>query len=121
VTPADGASPLMPFGVMGGPMQPQGHLQVVTNLVDFGMDVQQMIDAPRFRVIEDGGARVMFEADMPPVVIAELAKRGHEIVPASDPGFGGFGGGQAIWIGPGDGVRACGSDSRKDGQAVVVG
>ena len=121
VTPAVSPAPLMPFGVMGGPMQPQGHMQVVTNLVDFGMDVQQMLDAPRFRVIEDGGARVMFEADMPPAVIADLAKRGHEIVPASDPGFGGFGGGQAIWIGPDDGVRACGSDSRKDGQAVVEG
>jgi gamma-glutamyltranspeptidase/glutathione hydrolase len=121
VTPGEGASPLMPFGVMGGPMQPQGHLQVVTNLVDFGMDVQQMIDAPRFRVIEDGGARVMFEAEVPPAVIEELSRRGHEIVPASDPGFGGFGGGQAIWIDPENGVRVCGSDSRKDGQAVVEG
>ena len=111
----------MAFGVMGGPMQPQGHLQVVTNLVDFGMDVQQMLDAPRFRVIEDGGARVMFEPAIPSKVVDELAKRGHEIVPASDPGFGGFGGGQAIWIDSETGVRACGSDSRKDGQAVVEG
>jgi len=112
-------SPLMAFGVMGGPMQPQGHLQVTCNLVDFGMDVQQMLDAPRFRVIEDGGARVMFEPEIPAKVVDELAKRGHEIVPASDPGFGGFGGGQAIWIDNETGVRACGSDSRKDGQAVV--
>jgi gamma-glutamyltranspeptidase/glutathione hydrolase len=119
ITPADGPSPLMTFGVMGGPMQPQGHLQVVTNLVDFGMDVQQVLDAPRFRVIEDGSARVMFEADMPKGVVAELAARGHDVVPASDPGFGGFGGGQAIWLDPAGGVRACGSDSRKDGQAVV--
>ena len=118
-TPGEGEGPLLPFGVMGGPMQPQGHLQVVTNLVDFGMDVQQMLDAPRFRVIEDGGARVMFEPEMPRAVVAELAARGHDVVPASDPGFGGFGGGQAIWLGSDDGVRACGSDSRKDGQAVV--
>jgi gamma-glutamyltranspeptidase/glutathione hydrolase len=118
-TPGEGASPLMPFGVMGGPMQPQGHLQVVTNLVDFGMDVQQMLDAPRFRVIEDGGARVMFEGEMPAAVVAALAARGHDVVPASDPGFGGFGGGQAIWLDADTGVRACGSDSRKDGQAVV--
>jgi gamma-glutamyltranspeptidase/glutathione hydrolase len=62
---AKGASPLMAFGVMGGPMQPQGHMQCVANLVDFGMDVQQMLDAPRFRVIEDGGARVMFETEIP--------------------------------------------------------
>ena len=120
-TPLDSVSPLMPFGVMGGPMQPQGHLQVVTNLVDFGMDVQQMIDAPRFRVIEDGGARVMFESDVPTNVVEDLKKRGHEVVPPSDPGFGGFGGGQAIWMDNESGVRACGSDSRKDGQAVVEG
>jgi gamma-glutamyltranspeptidase/glutathione hydrolase len=119
VTPPEGNGPLMPFGVMGGPMQPQGHLQVVTNLVDFGMDVQQVLDAPRFRVIEDGGARVMFEEGVPRAVVAELAARGHDVVPASDPGFGGFGGGQAIWLDPVSGVRACGSDSRKDGQAVV--
>jgi gamma-glutamyltranspeptidase/glutathione hydrolase len=48
-----------------------------------------------------------------------LAARGHDVVPASDPGFGGFGGGQAIWIDPDSGVRACGSDSRKDGQGLV--
>jgi gamma-glutamyltranspeptidase/glutathione hydrolase len=118
-TPADGVSPLMAFGVMGGPMQPQGHLQVTSNLVDFGMDVQQMLDAPRFRVIEDGGARVMFESEVPADVVENLRKRGHDVVPPSDPGFGGFGGGQAIWIDNETGVRACGSDSRKDGQAVV--
>ena len=118
-TPGEGASPLMAFGVMGGPMQPQGHMQCVANLVDFGMDVQQMLDAPRFRVIEDGGARVMFESEVPSKVVDELAARGHEVVPASDPGFGGFGGGQAIWLDDETGVRACGSDSRKDGQAVV--
>jgi gamma-glutamyltranspeptidase/glutathione hydrolase len=94
-------------------------MQCVANLVDFGMDVQQMLDAPRFRVIEDGGARVMFEREVPAEVVSELASRGHEVVPASDPGFGGFGGGQAIWLDPDNGVRACGSDSRKDGQAVV--
>ncbi len=121
VTPGEGASPLMPFGVMGGPMQPQGHLQVMTNLVDFGMDVQQMLDAPRFRVIEDGGARVMFEPGVPPAAISELAARGHDVVPANDPGFGGFGGGQAIWLDPDTSARACGSDSRKDGRAVVEG
>jgi len=114
-----GAGPLVTFGVMGGPMQPQGHLQVVTNLVDFGMDVQQALDAPRFRVVEDGGPRVMFENDVPIEVVRALAARGHDVVPPEDPGFGGFGGGQAIWIDPENGARACGSDSRKDGQAVV--
>jgi len=118
-TPGEGTSPLMAFGIMGGPMQPQAHVQCTANLVDFGMDVQQMLDAPRFRVIEDGGARVMFESEIPAQVIDELAARGHEVVPPSDPGFGGFGGGQAIWLDPDTGVRACGSDSRKDGQAVV--
>jgi gamma-glutamyltranspeptidase/glutathione hydrolase len=112
---------VMPFGVMGGPMQPQGHLQVVSNLVDFGMDVQRMLDAPRFRVVEDGGCRVMFEAGVPSAVAADLAARGHDVVPASDPGFGGFGGGQAISIDTRTGVRACGSDWRKDGQAAVEG
>jgi gamma-glutamyltranspeptidase/glutathione hydrolase len=114
---ADGS--VMPFGVMGGPMQPQGHVQVACNLVDFGMDVQRMLDAPRFRVIEDGGCRVMFEPGIAPAVVADLAARGHDVVPASDPGFGGFGGGQAIRIDGATGVRACGSDPRKDGQASV--
>ena len=85
------------------------------------MDVQRMLDAPRFRVVEDGGCRVMFEAAVPATIVEDLAARGHDVVPASDPGFGGFGGGQAIRIDGATGVRACGSDPRKDGQAQVEG
>jgi len=119
--------PLAPFGVMGGPMQPQGHLQVVCNLVDFALDPQQALDAPRFRVVvnadeADEGSRpdheVMLETGLA-WAAEDLARRGHHLVPAGDARFGGFGGGQIIRIDPESGVRAAGSDPRKDGLALA--
>jgi gamma-glutamyltranspeptidase/glutathione hydrolase len=105
---------LYSLGVMGGPMQPQGHLQVVVNLIDLGMDPQRALDAPRFRVL--GERRVTLEAGVPKDVVEELRRRGHEIAPPDRPGS--YGGGQIIYIDPETGALAGGSDPRKDGCAV---
>ena len=68
---------MMSFGVMGGFMQPQGHLQMVTNVVDFGMDPQQALDAPRFCF--DEGYKVAVESGLPDKVYADLRTRGHDL------------------------------------------
>ena len=117
--------PFMSFGVMGGDMQPQGHVQVLTNIIDFGMDIQLAGDAPRWRhdgstmpiadageYLTDGGI-VLLESGFPDQVVKELAKRGHHIQRAAD-GFGGY---QAI-MKAGNGVYHGASESRKDGQAA---
>lgn len=103
----------MAFGVMGGPMQPQGHLQVLSRVVASGWDPQAAIDAPRWRV--DGALKIALEPDTPPSSVAALEAMGHDITiaPQRDVSFGGA---QAIlrlddcWCGA--------SDSRRDGQAV---
>ena len=117
--------PFMSFGVVGGDMQPQGQLQVLTNIIDFGMDVQLAGDAPRWRHdgsteptadvnehLTDGGV-VLLEAGFPDQVVKELAKRGHHIQRGSD-AFGGY---QCIMRG-GNGVYHGASESRRDGQAA---
>jgi gamma-glutamyltranspeptidase/glutathione hydrolase len=106
--------PLYSFGVMGGAMQPQGHLQVTVNLIDLEMDPQRALDAPRFRVI--AGNRVTLEPSVPQEVVDELRRRGHEIAPPALPGE--YGGGQIIQIDPETGALAGGSEPRKDGCAV---
>ena len=117
--------PFMSFGVVGGDMQPQGQVQVLTNIIDFGMDVQQAGDAPRWRHdgstepvaaatdrLTDGGI-VLLERGFPDKVVKELAMRGHRIQRGSD-AFGGY---QAIMRG-GNGVYHGASESRRDGQAA---
>ena len=117
--------PFMSFGVMGGDMQPQGHVQVLTNIIDFGMNLQLAGDAPRWRHygstepmadvdahLTDGGV-VMLERGFPDQVVKELAKRGHHVQRAED-GFGGY---QAIMRAD-NGVYHGASESRKDGQAA---
>ncbi|HBD99502.1 MAG TPA: gamma-glutamyltransferase, partial [Gemmatimonadetes bacterium] len=105
----DGA-PWLSFGVMGGSMQPQGHVQVMLNMVEFGMDPQEAIDAARFR--HDSGTTVAVER-LDVDVAAGLEALGHELC---DPDGVGFGGAQAIlklaqgW--------AAASDPRKDGIAA---
>lgn len=101
-----------PFGVMGGFMQPQGHVQVMVNTLDYGMDPQQALDAPRWRWLRD--LEVALEHGVPENVAWQLAQRGHHV--AIQPGWNGFGRGQIIWR-QGDGYVA-GSDSRTDGAAV---
>ncbi len=102
------------FGVMGGYMQPQGHVQVVCNMVDFGMDVQRALDAPRFRLGE--GLEVAFETGLSHESRLALERLGHVVKTNAAPGN--MGGGQIIRIDPDTGVLQGGSDPRKDGCAV---
>ncbi|MFW6115911.1 MAG: gamma-glutamyltransferase family protein, partial [Chloroflexota bacterium] len=104
------------FGVMGGFMQPQGHLQVVSNLVDHGLPAQELMDAPRFRVSTDLRA-VLVEKGISPDVVRQLRDMGHEVSPPR-PISGEFGGGQIILVDEDSGDLIGGSDPRKDGCAL---
>jgi gamma-glutamyltranspeptidase / glutathione hydrolase len=104
---------LMTFGVMGGAIQPQGHVQVLANMIDMGMNIQQAIEAPRYRYLD--GKRVIFEDAMTEPVIKSLIARGHQR--GSQPGAS-MGGGQAIMIDPVTGALMGASDPRKDGMAL---
>ena len=109
---------------MGGAMQPQGHVQVLVNLIDFGMDPQAAGDYPRFRhdgssepdggpLMRDGGELVL-ESGFSAETIRELLARGHRVLF----GRGGFGGYQGILIDHEKGVLVGGSESRSDGGAL---
>jgi gamma-glutamyltranspeptidase/glutathione hydrolase len=114
--------PWLSFGVMGGDMQPQGHVQVLCNLIDFGMNVQEAGDAARFHhegsseptgeKMTDGGV-VALESGIPSVVQRDLVRRGHQVHAATD-GFGGY---QAILYDAEREVYVGASEFRKDGQA----
>jgi len=107
---ASGDEPYMAFGVMGGAMQPQGHVQVLLNMLLFGMDPQQASDAARFRHMS--GRRVALESPIDDAVRAGLTKMGHEIIDERNVAFGGA---QLVLKLPRG--WAAGSDSRKDGHA----
>src|SRR6184192_959540 len=114
------------FGVMGGGMQPQGHVQVVTNQIDFGLNVQEAGDASRWQhegdneptgeKMTESGGYVEVERGIPYETVRELRKRGHDV--RFD--VGGYGGYQAIKVEMHDGQRVYvgASESRKDGQAA---
>jgi len=104
--------PWLCYGVMGGHMQPQGHLQVLCNMVDFGMRPQDAIEAPRF--CYNRGLEVAIEHPAYRRVGKELRALGHKLL--SRPGV--YGGGQLIEIDPETGALAAGSEPRKDGCAV---
>lgn len=106
----DGA-PWVSFGVMGGDMQAQGHAQVLANLIDFGMNIQEAGEAPRFRHSGNGLAlESAFSAD----ARAGLTARGHRLINSA----GVWGGFQGIMIDPKTRVLMAGSDPRKDGMAA---
>jgi len=115
--------PNMAFGVMGGDMQPQGHVQIVVNLVDFDMNLQEAGDAPRFHhggssrprggMMRDGGV-VHLESGISPEIRRELVKKGHRIEEI----VGVYGGYQAIRRDPDTGVYFGATESRKDGYAA---
>jgi len=108
-----------PFGVMGGFMQPQGHVQVVVNTVDYGMNPQEALDAPRFCILDGtSGGKVHLEDGISVQVMSRLAVMGHEVVPASGWRRILFGKGQIIHRDPETGVLTAGSDPRGDGCAV---
>ena len=102
------------FGVMGGFMQPQGHLQVGLNLVEFGMDPQIALDAPRFNWLKE--KEVAMETAVSKEVISTLIQRGHQL--HKNPAQLHFGGGQVIVRNPQTGVLIGGSEPRNDGTAV---
>jgi gamma-glutamyltranspeptidase / glutathione hydrolase len=107
-------SPVMSFGVMGGPMQPQGHVQVVGRIVDHGQNPQAACDGPRFRWAQ--GLEVCCENGFPTSTLDELHRRGHQLITTDD--YNQFGSCQAIWRLE-DGYLAV-SDPRRDGQAAGI-
>ncbi len=109
----DGA-PVGPFGVMGGFMQPQGHVQVISNLLDFHMNPQSALDAPRWQWTE--GRQVTLERTIPGHIVERLARAGHQLRIATE--SGGFGRGQVIVRLPG-GALAGGTEPRTDGQIAA--
>ena len=115
--------PLVSFGVMGGGMQPQGHVQIIVNMIDFGMNLQEAGDAPRIQHVmsseptgyqmKDGGW-INLESGFEYEVIRELLNRGHQVQWDN----GGYGGYQAILWDEKNKVYYGASESRKDGQAA---
>jgi gamma-glutamyltranspeptidase / glutathione hydrolase len=118
-------APFLSFGVMGGAMQPQGHAQILANIIDFGMNVQEAGDAPRTRHFgssqptgtpADGTGTLILESGFDPVIRADLEARGHRVrIAEGDEGMGGY---QAIQWDPGRRVYFGASEMRKDGTVV---
>jgi len=106
-----GEQPILSFGVMGGHYQAMGHSYVFSNWLDFGMDLQEAIDAPRF--LPQRGVLTV-ERPIPQATREALRQRGHTVAEADVP----FGGGQMIYIDAEAGVLQAASDPRKDGCAM---
>jgi gamma-glutamyltranspeptidase/glutathione hydrolase len=113
----DGA-PVMSFGVMGGNMQPQGHMQTLVRMIDHGQNPQAACDAPRWRF--NAGLEINAEAAMPAATLQGLVERGHRVDVIED-SYQDFGAGQFIWrMGdPGTEGYVGASDPRRDGQVSV--
>jgi gamma-glutamyltranspeptidase/glutathione hydrolase len=109
--------PQMSFGVMGGNMQPQGHLQTLVRLLDYQQNPQMACDAPRWRFNQ--GLDINVEAHMPTATVQALMDRGHRVSVMND-SYQDFGAGQFIWRAGNPGVEGyiAASDARRDGQAV---
>lgn len=109
-------APLMSFGVMGGPMQAQGHLQMALRVLGYRQNPQAAADAPRWRIMQ--GRKLSLELGTAPELVEGLIALGHEVTVEPTEGVFGFGGAQLILKGL-DGTYIAGSDPRKDGQAVA--
>jgi gamma-glutamyltranspeptidase/glutathione hydrolase len=118
-----GGVPFMAFALMGGDMQPQGHVQVLVNMIDFGMNVQEAGDAARWRhygnaeptgEASQGLGFLEMESGFDPAVRTMLEKRGYKLVP----GTGNYGGYEAIQYDPRRRVYAGASEMRKDGEVI---
>jgi gamma-glutamyltranspeptidase/glutathione hydrolase len=109
------------FGVMGGYMQPQGHMQVISALEDDRLDPQAALDRPRF-CIDDGsvGGRVALEEGILPEVLSGLENMGHSVYAVNGQARALFGRGQIICRKAGTGVLCGGSDPRADGCAMTL-
>jgi gamma-glutamyltranspeptidase/glutathione hydrolase len=109
--------PVMSFGVMGANMQPQGHLQTLVRMLDYGQSPQAACDAPRWRF--NTGREINVEAAMKAATVQGLAQRGHQTAVIDDP-YQDFGAGQFIWRAGDPKVEGyvAASDARRDGQAV---
>jgi gamma-glutamyltranspeptidase/glutathione hydrolase len=105
--------PWLSFGVMGGDQQPQGHVQVLVNMINLAMNVQAAGDAARFHHSQAANT-VAFESGVSPAVIDQLTGMGHRVVSE----VGTYGGYQAVMRDPVSGVYVAGSDPRKDGLAI---
>ncbi|HJS17464.1 MAG TPA: gamma-glutamyltransferase [Anaerolineales bacterium] len=109
------------YGVMGGFMQPQGHVQVLTALVDAGLDPQAALDLPRFCInVEGSGGRVALEEGSPPEVLKGLEEMGHPVHSVGGYERSLFGRGQVILRDADTGVLCAGSDPRADGCAMTL-
>jgi gamma-glutamyltranspeptidase/glutathione hydrolase len=108
--------PLASFGIMGGGMQPQAHMQVTSRIVDFGQNPQSALDAPRWRVHENG--ELWIEPTMPGTTVEGLAARGHQVKQTTDWPSYDYGSGQIIWRYPDGGPYLAASESRRDGYAA---
>ena len=109
------------YGVMGGFMQPQGHVQVLSALVDAGLGPQAALDLPRFCIdVEESGGEVAIEDGMPQETISGLQKLGHSTYPVSGYERALFGRGQVILRDPETGTLCAGSDPRADGCAMTL-
>ena len=106
-------TPIGPFGVMGGYMQPQGHVQVIMNTIDFALNPQAALDAPRWQWLK--GRQFEVESSFPSHIVDELKAKGHDITVASDSSS--FGRGQIIWRGEND-MLIGGTEHRADGAVV---
>jgi len=111
-----GGQPLVSFGVMGGPMQTQGHVQMTIRLLLHSQNPQAASDAPRWQVLQ--GREVVIERGSAPAVLADLQARGHELRETPPEQSFSYGGAQLIARLPGEAGYVAGSDHRKDGQAV---
>jgi gamma-glutamyltranspeptidase/glutathione hydrolase len=105
------------FGIMGGLNQPQAHAQFVSNVVDYGMNIQAALEAPRFTKLEFGGCQFMIEGRVPAAVREELIRRGHLLDVRGDYSSW-FGGGQVVMHDSSTGVNYGASSPRKDGAAT---
>ena len=107
----------MAFGIMGGANQPMAHAQFVSNFVDYGMNVQQAVEAPRFFKGSPSGNEVSIEGRMPESTLSQLGEMGHEILKRAEYSQE-MGRGQAILHDAATGVNFAGSDPRSDGAAI---
>ena len=112
---------LASYGVMGGFMQPQGHVQVLSALVDDGLDPQAALDQPRFCIdVDESGGRVAIEEGIPEETFSGLEKMGHRVYRVTSHNRAIFGRGQVILRDPETGVLCAGSDPRADGCAMAL-